>query len=406
LAWGSLAPLDQGIPANGVLASESSRKQVAHLVGGIVEEIAVREGQLVEKDDILIRLNEAQSLAALKAAQSHWWTTLAIEARLQTEIRQQASFDTPEILREYVDNPDVETILQTQRDVLRARRAAVAGELRLIRESTRGLEQQLQSLQKLETSRERQVALFDEQMASARALQGQGYLSRNQALDVERQLSEVHSRQSEDLASINAIRARLAELRLRETQHAIDRRREAEAELADVRRDLTALSERVTALSDSHERLAIRAPVSGTIVDLAVATVGGVIKPGDRVLDIVPENDELVVEARLEPRYIDRVYAGLPAELRFDNFLNGTQQQFISGNVTVVSADTMADERTGAPFYKIRVTIPPNERAKFTDVKLQSGMPCIVMVKLGERSLLTYLTQPLMRRFGGALAES
>lgn len=405
LAWGSLAPLDQGIPAAGVIASESSRKQVSHVTGGIIEQIAVKEGQLVNKGDLLVRLDEAQSLANLKAAQSQWWTALAVESRLQAEIQRRPSLAVPEALREQANLPEIAAILKTQKNVLQARRAASAGEMRLIRESKRGLENQLRSLQNLKTSRERQVALFDEQMASARSLQAQGYLSRNQALDVERQLSEVHSRQSEDLSNINAIQARLAELELRESQYLIDQRREIEAELAEVRRDLTALAERVAAFSDTHERLAIRAPVSGTIVNLAVATVGGVLKSGDRVLDIVPDGDELIVEAKVDPRYIDRIYAGLQADLRFDAYLDAFQRPIVAGDVEVVSADAISDEKTGVTYYKVRVTIPPTERELLSSLKLQPGMPCTVMIKTGEHSLLTYLVQPLMRRFVGALAE-
>lgn len=406
LAWGSLAPLDQGIPANGIITSESSRKQVSHVAGGIIEQISVKEGQFVKQGDVLVRLDEAQSIATLKAAQSQWWTALAVEARLQAEIKRQTSFEPPTVLRTQLGNPEVSAILQTQANVLRARRAAAAGELRLLRESKRGLENQLLSLQKLKTSRERQVALLDEQLTSARRLNVQGYLSRNQALDVEQQLSEVQSRQSEDLSNINAIQARLAELNLRESQYVIDQRREIEAELAEVRRDLTALSERVSAVNDIHERLAIRAPVSGTIVNLAVATIGGVIKPGERVLDIVPANDELIVEARLDPRYVDRVHTGLPADLHFDAYINAFQQPIIAGDVKVISADAIRDERTGAPYYAIRITIPPSQRGTLSSMKLQPGMPCTVMIKTGERSLLAYLTQPLLRRFTGALAEA
>lgn len=193
---------------------------------------------------------------------------------------------------------------------------------------------------------------------------------------------------------------------MRESQFFIDRRHEIDAELADVRRDLTSLAERVAALNDIHERLAIRAPVSGTVVNVAIATVGGVIKPGDRVMDIVPNDDDLNVEARLEPRYVDRVRAGLTADLRFDTYLNAFRQPLVAGHVKVVSADAMHDDRTGASFYKVRITIPPSERRLLASLKLQPGMPCTVMIKTGEHSLLTYLTQPLLRRFVGALAEA
>jgi HlyD family type I secretion membrane fusion protein len=404
--WASFAPLDEGIPATGVLASESSRKQVAHHAGGIIERIVVKEGQRVEKDQVLLTLDETQSTSALKAAELQWWTALATEARLEAELTQRATLEIPEILRSEGDNPDLQSILETQRGVLRSRRSAAAGEIRLIRGSQRGLETQLDSLQTLKSSRERQVALFSDQMASANALHLQGYVSKNQTLEIERQLNEVRSRQSEDLANINGIQARLAELKMRESQFHIDLRRETEAELADVRRELGALAERVAMLRDVNQRQVIRAPVSGTVVALAVTTVGGVIKPGDRVLDIVPDGDDLIVEARVDPRYVDRVRVGLPADLRFDAYISSAQQPRVTGDVKVVSADAMHDERTGMAFYKIRVGIPSAEIKRLSGLKMQPGMPCTVMIKTGERSLLAYLTQPLLRRFAGAMAES
>lgn len=406
LLWASFAPLDEGIPATGVLASESSRKQVAHHEGGIIEQIVVKEGQSVKKGQVLLTLDETQSTSALKAAESQWWTALATEARLIAEANQQATLQVPDVLQTELSNPDVRSILDTQRDVLRTRRSAAAGEIRLIRESQRGLETQLNSLQTLKSSRERQVALFSDQMASARALHVQGYVSKNQTLEIERQLTEVQSRQSEDLANINGIQARLAELKMRESQFHVTQRREVEAELAEVRLELGALSERVAMLRDVNQRQVIRAPVSGTVVALAVTTIGGVIKPGDRVLDIVPDGDDLIVEARVEPRYVDRVRVGLPADLRFDAYLSSLRQPMVTGDVKVVSADAMHDERTGLAFYKIRVDIPSSERKRLNGLKLQPGMPCTVMIKTGERSLLAYLAQPLLRRFNGAMAES
>jgi len=406
LLWATFMPLDEGIPAQGVLASESSRKQVAHHAGGIIKQIAVKEGQTVIKGQTLLTLDETQSISALKAAESQWWTALVTEARLQAEANHQDALSVPDVLKPESENPDLRAILATQRDVLRTRKSAAFGEIRLIRESQRGIETQLNSLQMLKSSRERQVDLFSDQMTSAKVLHAQGYVSKNQMLDIERQLTEVQSRQSEDLANINGIQARLAELKMRESQYYINQRREIEAELAEVRRELGALGERVAMLRDVNQRQVIRAPVAGTVVAMAVTTVGGVIKPGDRVMDIVPDGDDLIVEARVEPRYIDRIRVGLPADLRFDIFANSVRQPMVTGDIEVISADTMHDERTGSAFYKIRVAIPHTERSRLTSLKMQPGMPCTVMIKTGERSLLAYLAQPMMRRLAGAMAES
>jgi protease secretion system membrane fusion protein len=398
--------LDEGIPASGVLAVESKRKQVAHIGGGIVEQILVEDGQKVREGDPLITLNEVQAKAELSSAEQQWWTSLATEARLQTELTGHSSISRPPELQPATENPVIEAIMNTQSDMLRARRSAVAGELRIIRESHRGLEAQLQSLDVLKNSRERQVELFREQLGSMQSLREQGFVSRNQALDLERQLSEVESRQSDDLSNISAIKSRLAELKIRETQYFITQRREIETELSAVRREAGALAERVKALRDSHQRLAIRAPVAGTVVDVAVTTVGGIIRPGERVLDIVPDGDDLIVEARLDPRYVDRIRPGFPADLRFDAYTNGALQPLLQGEVKIVSADSIVDERTGASYYKVLLTIPPDQRPLLGDIKLQSGMLCTIMVKTGERTLLAYLVQPLLRRFNGALAES
>jgi protease secretion system membrane fusion protein len=142
------------------------------------------------------------------------------------------------------------------------------------------------------------------------------------------------------------------------------------------------------------------------VVDLAVTTLGGVVKPGDRLLDIVPDEEDLIVEARLDPRYIDRVHPGLPAELRLDAYLNRAMGPLVAGEVRLVSADAIRDERTGAVFYSLQVTIPAAQRARLGAARLQSGMLCSVMIKTGERTLLTYLTRPLVRRFSDSLTET
>lgn len=406
IVWSATVPLDEGVPAQGKLIVESQRKRIEHLTGGIVARIQVKEGQRVRAGDELMVLDETQSGAALRAAEQQWWASLAVESRLEAELAGASSLQFPQELALRRDNPVVRSIIAAQQDTFRTRRAAFAGEVGILRGSQGGLEQQLRSLDALRRGRERQVALLNEQMTAAAALREQGYVSRNQALEVERQLAETQSRQGEDLASITATQARLAELRLRESQYRVDHRRELEAELVDARRDSAMLAEKVAALRDTHSRLSIRAPVAGTVVDLAVTTVGGVVRAGDRVMDIVPEGDELVVEARLDPRFIDRVRPGLSADLHFDAYVNLAMRPLVTGQVRVVSADVMTDERTGAAYYALRVAIPIAERQRLGEVTLQPGMLCSVMVKTGEHTLLAYLARPLLRRFAGVLSEA
>jgi len=406
ILWAGTVPLDEGVPAQGKLVVESQRKRIEHLTGGIVGSIRVKEGQRVRVGDELLVLDETQSGAALRAAEQQWWASLAVESRLEAELAGSTSLRFPQELQSRRDNPLVSSIIAAEQETFRTRRAAFAGEIGIMRGSQAGLEQQLRSLDALRSGRERQVSLLSEQMTAASALREQGYVSRNQALEVERQLVETQSRQGEDLASITATQARLAELRLRESQYRVDHRRDLEALMSDARRDSAMLAEKVAALRDTHSRLSIRAPVSGTVVDLAVTTVGGVVRAGDRVMDIVPDGDELVVEARLDPRFVDRVRPGLPADLHFDAYMNLAMRPLVTGEVKVVSADVMTDERSGAPYYTLRVAIPASERARLGDVQLQPGMLCSVMVKTGEHTLMAYLARPLLRRFSGALSEA
>jgi protease secretion system membrane fusion protein len=405
LAWAGLAPLDEGVPAPGVVSVESKRKSVEHLNGGIVEKILVRDGEQVRAGQPLVLLNETQARAALNAATSQWLLALASEARLKAERAGAAAVTFPKPLLSAAASDDAGPLMHTQEELFRSRRRALQGELAIIAESVHGLEAQLLSFDQLLRGRDTQIALFGEQLASYRKLNADGFISRNQLIETERQLAEVQTRRSEDLSNIAGVKARLAEFRMRGAQRESEYRREVETQLADSQRDAAALGERVAAQRDLHERLALLAPVAGTVVGLAVHTVGGVIKPGDRVLDIVPEGEELIVEAQLAPLYAGRVRADLPADVHFDAATLQAQRPVLTGKVAVVSADTLNDSRTGVPYYVLRVTVPGDELRKLGSLKLQPGMQATVMVKTGERTLLAYLTRPLWQRFATALAE-
>ncbi|MDP3191869.1 HlyD family type I secretion periplasmic adaptor subunit [Rhodoferax sp.] len=406
LAFAVLAPLDEGVPAPGVVAVESTRKRIDHLNGGLVEQIMVREGQRVKAGDELLVLNEAQSKSALNATQSQWYTAMASLARLRAESAGAAAISFPPELKSAAGEPEVAALMRAQEGLFKSRRAALDGELRIIRESVRGLEMQLTSLSQLKVGRETQIALFKEQLQSYRDLRVEGFVSRNSLLDLERQLAEVQSKQSEDLSNIAGINARLAEFRMRGAQREIEFRREVESQMGEVQREYAVLNERLAGQRDTFARLVLRAPVAGTVVDMAVHTVGGVVKPGDRLMDIVPDGDALVVEARIAPQYIDRVHPGLPADVHFDAYSSRAFQPVVSGQVAVVSADALTDARSGATYYTLRVTVAPAEVQKLGKLQLQPGMQTTVMVKTGERSLMVYLLRPLLRRFNSALAES
>ncbi|MBS1191148.1 MAG: HlyD family type secretion periplasmic adaptor subunit [Rhodocyclaceae bacterium] len=406
LAWAFLAPLDQGVPAPGVVAVESNRKRIDHPSGGVIDRILVREGQLVREGEDLIVLNETQARSALNATLSQWYSAQAILARLIAERDGASAIAFPqELLRAAAGDKEVASLARVQEGLFRSRRQAVEGELRIIAESARGLESQLDSLAKLKDGRDKQVSLFNEQLDSFQRLKKEGFVSRNYLLEVERQLAEVQSRQSEDMSNIAAVNARLSEFRMRGAQRQVEYRREVETLLTDVQREAATLGERLAAHRDTVERLAIKAPVSGIVVDLAFHTVGGVIKPGDRILDMVPLGDQLIVEAKAPPQYIDRLHAGLPADVHFDAYASRVERPVMRGTVDVVSADSLIDQRSGTSYYTLRVKVPAEEAKRLGDLKLQPGMQSTVIVKTGESSLMVYLIRPILRRFTTALAD-
>lgn len=404
--WAAFAPLDEGVPANGIVSVESKRKRVDHLTGGIIEKILVREGDQVKAGQELIQFNEVQAKAALNATLNQWRNASATESRLQAERAGLKSITFDEELARHSTDPEVATIVKTQNELLRARRAALKGELAIVRESVRGLEFQLRSLEQLKIGREKQLRLFNEQLDSFIRLHSQGFVSRNQLLTVEGQLAELQSKQSEDLADIAGINARMAEFRMRGAQVDIAYRRDIEGQLAEAQKNVSTFAERLISLRDTHERLMVRAPVDGIVVDLAFHTAGSTIKPGDRILDIVPAGDALIVETRILPQYIDRIHAGLPADLHFDAYMARAERPVVRGEVILVSADSLVEPRTGEQYYSARVAVSPAEMQKLGNLLLQPGMQATVMIKTGERSLLTYLMRPFLRRFTSAMRES
>lgn len=405
LAWAALAPLDEGVPAPGTVSVESKRKTIEHLNGGIVEKILVREGERVSAGQQLLVLNETQAKAAFTAARSQWRIALAMEARLQAERAGLKSVAFPKELIAAQSDPEVATAMRDQTQVFRARRAALEGELSIMRESVLGLETQIKSLEQLLKDRERQIALFDEQLGSYRKLNRDGFISRNQLLETERQLTEVQTKQSEDLSNIAGVKARLAEFRTRAAQREVEYRKEVETQLTEVQKDLANSSEKYVSQQDVHRRLVITSPVAGRVVDLAAHTIGGVVKPGERIMDIVPEGDELIVEAQVPPQYIDRVHAELPADVHFDAYMSRPDRPVLKGKVSVVSADSLTDSRTGTAYYAMRVSVAGDELKKLGDMRMQPGMQATVMVKTGERTLMVYLVRPLLRRFTSAMSE-
>lgn len=404
IMWASFAPLGQGVPVDGYIKVEGNRKTIQHLRGGIVEEILVREGDHVKVDQPLIRLNETQIKAQLGVVESQLISTLAIQARLEAEQNNQNFIRYPKFLQERKKNVTAQETIKTQDLLFRSRRAALLGEETLGKETITGLEHQIQGLKAQEQSKTTQLKLFRDELNSLQPLQEQGYVPKVHLMDLERSIAYIEGQRSEGISNISRTESAISETRLKILQSKETYRKEVETQLTDIQSKVNDLNERLVAARDEMDRVLLRSPINGIIVDLSVHTPGGVITPGEKLMDIVPEDSALVVEVRIPTHLIDNIHVDLEADIHFSALDQATTPK-LQGKLVYVSADRLTDPRTDMPYYLGRVTVNASEMHKLGKHSLQPGMPADVVIKTGERTLMNYLTKPLMKRMDAAFTE-
>lgn len=393
MAWAVMAPLDEGVPAPGQVMVEGKRKTVQHLSGGMVRELLVHEAQQVKAGEVLLRLDDTMARANFDAALQTYYAMSALEARLTAEQIQAREIRFPPSLLNAQEAPErAKDHMAAQRQVFAARRAALEGELAVLAES-------LVASEALANGLENQLGYLKPQLAGMRDLANEGYAPRNRQLELERQLAEMQA---------NAMRARssVAEMRLRALQRRMDFRKEVETQLSDVMREAANAAERVRSARQDLERMVVTAPAEGSVTGLMVYTVGGVITPGQKLMDIIPQGEGMILEVHVPAHLIDRVHAGMPADITFQSFVN-LPSLVIDGRLISISADVIAEQNPNLPpYYLARVEVTAEGLKKLGSHQMQPGMPVSVVIKTGSRSLLDYLLKPLTRRIAMALTEA
>ncbi|GAB3367026.1 MULTISPECIES: HlyD family type I secretion periplasmic adaptor subunit [Giesbergeria] len=404
LLWAGLAPLDEGVPGQGMVAIDTKRKAVQHLSGGIVKEVLVREGDIVKDGQLLIRLDEAVARANYESVRQRYLGLRAMQGRLQAEQAGQPSIRYHPDLQQASSDPLIRQQMLNQEQLFMTRRSLLRSDLQSIEESIQGQHGLLQGYESILINRKSQQALLNEELGQIRGLVKEGYAPRNRQLELERMVAESGSSIA-DLQG-NTVRAQrtIGELRQRALSRQQDFRREVETQLADVSRDVLAEEQKFKAVTDDLGRTEIKAPVSGQVVSLAVQTVGGVVQPGQKLMDIVPEKEPLLLEAHVAPHLIDRVKAGLPVDVRFSSFAH-SPQLVVDGQVVSVSGDLLTEPQTNMSYYLARVQVTPEGMKALGARQLQPGMPVEVVFKTGERTMLTYLLHPLTKRISAAMKE-
>lgn len=404
LLWAALAPLDEGVPSNGVVTIDTKSKPVQHLIGGLVKQVNVREGEVVKEGQVLILLDEAVTKANYEAVRQRYLGLRAMQGRLMAEQTGASRIAFHEDLKGAEDDPLIRSQMLTQEQLFLSRRAALQAGLQGIEESVQGQKALLQAYAGMVANRRNQMALLQEELNNTRGLVKEGYVPRNRQLELERVFADNQTSIAELVGNTMRAEHAIAEMRQRAISLRQEYRKEVETQLAEVTREVQSDAEKFHAVKADLNRVEIRSPASGQVVGLAVQTPGSVIQAGQKLMDVVPEGEALVLEARIEPHLIDKVRTGLLTDVRFSAFSHAPQL-VVEGKVISVSGDLLHDSQTGATYYLARIGVTPEGMKVLGKRRMQPGMPAEVIVKTGERTLLTYLLNPLTKRLAASMKE-
>lgn len=404
LAWALLAPLDAGITAAGTVVVSGNRKVVQALVAGKVIAIHATDGDHVTAGQVLVRFDDTQSRSQLDMAKGQWFTSLATEARLIAERTGSAAPDFSAALKNESADPRALAAMALQGQLFTTRRKSLTTELAAMTEHMRGLEQQTQGSVESMRAKQDQLGVLREQLTNLRNLADDGFMPRIRVQDHERTVSAMSGAISEDTGSIGRSRQAIAEIKIRMVSREQEVRKEVEAQLSDIQRDVSSLSSRLQGLQFDVINTEIKSPATGLVMGLVVHTIGGVVAAGTPMMEIVPRDEVLKIEAQIPPHLIDKIKPGLPVDILFTAF-DQVSTPKIAGKLTRVSADVLMDSKTNLPFFKASIDVTPEGMVKLKANEIRAGMPAEIFVRSGERTAMSYLLKPLMDRVRRSMIE-
>lgn len=408
LVWAGFAPLDEGVPTEGVISIETNHKVVQHLTGGIVGRLMVREGQEVRKGDVLLQLDDSNIKARYQEIRQRYFGLRAQESRLLAEKAGRSSITFHSDLINNSSDPLIQQQMTNQSQLLFARQSALASEIASKRESISGQNAMIAGYQGVLESHQAQLSLLQEQLNGIKELVKDGYAPRNQQNDLEQKVAQTYGEIANTKANILRSKKTILELSQQINARQQMEKKEIDTEMAQVKFQVESDAEKYKALQEELTRTSVLAPASGQIVGLQMHTVGGVIQPGQKIMDIVPAGEPLIIDAQIQPHLIDKIKVGQDADVRFSTFSN-TPQLLVEGKLVMISKDLLTQPATtsqpASTFYSARIAITPKGLKDLKGHQLQPGMPVQVVIKTGERTLLTYLLHPLTKRIAASMKE-
>jgi len=401
--WAYVAPIDGAALATGVVTVKSHKKTVQHLDGGLVSQLFVKDGDIVKEGDLLLSLDGTENKAQLEIARDQFITLTAQVARLEAERDGKPAVVYPSALSDETD-PRIAEAKKTEDQVFLARKNAHEGEMSVLKQRISQLNSKIVGLKGQRASKQELAASYGEEAQDLKELLAEGFADKQRLRDTERNHALNNGEISALSSEIAASQIQIGETQLEILQLEKKFQEEVASKLSEAQTNLYDVNQRILAIKDKVVRVDIKAPVSGRVMGLSVHTLGGVILPGHPILDIVPQKEELIIDAQVSPLDIDRVSIGLVAEVRFTAFKQALTP-VIEGKVINLSADRFVEEKTGMPYYQAQVELTPESYQKMSHLELVPGMPVEVLIKTGERTVFEYLTQPVTNAFARAFIE-
>jgi membrane fusion protein, protease secretion system len=408
IIWSAFAPLDEGVPTEGVVSVETNHRVVQHLSGGIVSQLLVKEGQEVRRGDVLMKIDETNTKARYEEIRQRYLGLRAQESRLQAEKTGVINIKFHKDLLQNQTDPYILQHMLNQSQLLQARQNALTADIASRRESIAGQSAQIEGYQGILTSHQAQLALLQDQLNGIRELVKEGFAPRNQQNDLEQKVAATHGEIANTKANILRANKAILELKQQINTRLQNEKKDIDTDMAQVKLQVESDGEKFKSLQEELARTSLLAPADGQVVGLQVHTVGAVIQPGQKIMDIVPAGEPLIIDAQIMPHLIDKIQVGQDADVRFSTFSN-TPQLLVEGKLMTISKDLMTKPASaadaGTTYYLARISITPKGLKDLAGRQLQPGMPVQVVIKTGERTLLTYLLHPLTKRIAASMKE-
>src|SRR5712691_4975321 len=402
--WASTAQISGALIAPGAVVVDSNVKKVQHPTGGVVGEVRVRDGDLVKAGDVVVRLDDTVTKASLAIVTKNLDGLWARAARLEAEQRGLESIVFPQTLLSRAEDPDVKTVIASETKLFEVRVTGRAGQKAQLRERVTQLNEEIAGLMAQEKAKDKEIALVEKELVGVRSLYEQHLVQISRLTVLERDAARLAGERAQYIASRAQAKGKITETELQIIQVDKDMVSEVSKDLRETNDKIGEFVERKVTAEDQLRRVDIRAPQDGMVLQSTVHTVGGVITAGDAIMMIVPQSDDLQVEAKVNPQDIDKLQIGQKTLLRLSAFNQRTTPE-LNGLVTRVSPDVTTDQRTGQSYYTIRVAMAPGEIARLGDAKLIPGMPAEAFVQTGDRTVMSYLMKPLSDQVMRAFRE-